>query len=177
MKKDYFEYPVPYTIELREDFIVPYRFSKELQAYTIYMFQHPRHFKFRDIFIELMKETDPNDMLKPAYLVIREYQMHPQRYGHSLNNVLPTILVRMWKTFLGLHKFLRNEVYTNYYPTDMHTLILAENKFLDIFLSDISSGNYIGHNDEMVKERKGLGLRERVTGMSRKHEDYLASFE
>jgi len=159
--QNYFEYPVPHTSELREDFIVPYRFSPELCAYTIYIFQHPTKFKFRDIFIRLMKPSDANDMLKSAYLVIREYQRNPQRYGHSLNNIVPTLVVRMWKTFLGIHKQMRNEVLTQYYPTDLKSLILIENKFLDIFLSDIDTGNYIGSNDEMVKERPNIGLRDR----------------
>jgi len=180
MKKEYFEYPVPPTYELQENHITPYRFSKELQDYTIYMFQHPTKFKFREIFIQLMKPSDANDMLKSAYLVIKEYQANPQRYGHSLNNVVPTLVVRMWKSFLGIHKRLRNQVYTNYYPADMKILLLAEGKFLDIFLSDIESGNYYGTNDEMVKERDGIGLREkrkpnRVKKF--KHNEYLCSLE
>ena len=177
---NHFEYPVPPTYELREDFVVPYRFSEELQAYTIYMFQHPTKFKFREIFIRLMKPTDANDMLKSAYLVIKEYQANPQRYGHSLNNVVPTMVVRMWKTFLGIHKQMRNEVFTKYYPADMKTLLLAESKFLDIFLSDIETGNYIGHNDEMVKIRDGVGLREqRKPNPIRKYKynEYLCGLE
>jgi len=178
MKKEYFEFPVPPTWKLREDFIVPYKFSQELQDYVVYMFQHPSKFKFREVFIRLMKPSDANDMLKSAYLVIREYQANPQQYGHSLNNILPTLVVRMWKTFLGIHKQMRNEVYTKYYPMDMKTLLLAENKFLDIFLEDIRTGNYIGSSDEMIKIREGVGLRDRrpINQMKKhKHNEYLCS--
>jgi len=178
MKKDYFEFPVEPTWVLREKFVTPYRFSQELQDYTIYMFQHPTKFKFRQIFIDLMKPTDANDMLKSAYLVIKEYQSNPQQYGHSLNNVVPTLVVRMWKTFLGLHKQLRNEVYREYYPTDMKALLLAENKFLDIFLEDLRTGNYIGSNDDMVKERPNIGLRERKPmGFSEEQMKYYDSLD
>jgi len=107
-----------------------------------------------------MKPSDPNDMLKPAYLIVKDFLNHPQRYGHSLNNLTTIIVSRMWKVFLALHK-LRGEKYSAVLRSDTKLNPLFETKLLDILLSDIKTGNYIGHNDEMVKERKGLGLRER----------------
>jgi hypothetical protein len=59
----------------------------------------------------------------------------------------------------------------------MKLLVLGEGKFLDIFLSDIEKGNMIMHYDEMVKERKGLGLRERRKGYSPKLLDYFDSLD
>ena len=155
-----FDYEPPYTSELQELYITPYRFSNELQAYIIYMFQHPTKFRHRETFTRLMKPSDPNDMIKPAYLIIKDYLANPQRYGHSLNHLSTIIVSRMWKVFLALHK-LRGEKYSAVLRSDTKLNSLFEDRFLDIILSDIRTGNYIGTNDEMVKERKGVGLRER----------------
>ena len=167
-KKNHFEYVVPSVWELREQYIVPYRFSQELRDYVKYMFEHPQHSKYRGIFTNLHREWDTNDMLKYAYLIIRYYRDHPQQYGHKMENVVPHILVGMWRAFLALHKQCRGEVFMQYYPMSMKLLVLGENKLLDIFLSDIESGNMIMHNDDMVKERKGVSLRGRKNGYDEK---------
>ena len=163
-KENYFEYPVRPNWELQEDYMTPYRFSEELKQYVKYMFEHPKHSKFRGLFTSLAIDRDYNDMLKPAYLIIRDFQDNPQHYGHSMDNVVPTMLVRMWKAFLSLHKNCRGAQFTRYYPASMRMLVLGRGKFLDIFLKDIDEGNFILHGDDMVKERKGVGLRERRVG-------------
>jgi len=154
MAKSYFEYRVPSVWELREEYIVPYRFSEELRAYVKYMFEHPQHSKHRTLFTRQFKETDLNDMLKYPYLIIRHYQAHPQQYGHRMENIVPHILAGMWKAFLNLHKQLRGLKLDKYLPMSMKLLVLAENGFLDIFLSDIERGNMIMQYEEMRKPAK-----------------------
>ena len=178
-KRDYFEYPVPYLLELKEMYIVPYRFSAELQASAYYIYTHP-NFRWSKLFYNLHKKTDMNDMLKSAYLIIRYYQDHPQQFNHTLNNVVPQISVSMWKAFLSLNKHLRGNQFSQYHSMDFKRIDLFENKFLDIFLEDIRTGNYIGHNDEMVKERPNIGLRDRRslgTHEGGKTFEYLSSLE
>ncbi len=165
-KVNYFEYTMPSVWELREMYIVPYRFSQELRDYVKYMFEHPVHSKYRSMFTRLHREGDMNDMLKKAYLIIRYYKDHPQQYGNSMDNIVPHILVAMWKAFIRLHKQLRGEVFQKYYPMSMKLLVLGKGKLLDIFLSDMDAGNYIGSGDEMVIEREGVSLRGRKHGYS-----------
>ncbi len=167
MKEELFPYSVEPTYILREKYIAPYRYSKELQEYVIYMFQHPKHFRYRTLFTKLLQKNNPNAMLDAAYLVVKEYQTNPQQYGHQLDTLVPVIIVRMWKTFLGLHKYISNQVYTQYYPTDMKLLIFGKGKFLELLLEEITEAKYIGHGDDMVKVRinkygKQVGLRERI---------------
>ena len=133
----------------------------------------------RDLFTELYDEWDTNIMLMSAYLIVKEYKAHPQQYGHSLENLVPIMIVRMWKSFLGRHKRYNKVVYKQYYPADMRLLILGDNKFLDMLLSDMENGRVIGHGDEMVKERVGLGLREhgQKTKEGSQHFEYLCSLE
>ena len=171
MGKSYFDYTVPSVWVLREKYMVPYRFSQELRDYVEYMFTHPIHCKYRTLFAAQMKEWDTNDMLKYPYLIIKHYLDHPQQYGHSMENVVPHILAGMWKAFLNLHKQCRGLKLDKYLPMTMKLLVLGNGKFLDIFLSDIESGNLILHQDDMKKK---LG---RTQGMSKKHLDYLSSFE
>lgn len=176
-----FEYPAPYLSELKEMYDTPYRFSKELRDYVQYMFEHPTGKQVnRQIFTALMREFDTNDMLKHPYYLIRYYQAHPQQFGHAMENIVPHLIVAMWKCFLGLHKHLRGQQFNKYYPADMKLLMLGKGKFLDIFLSDIANKNMVMDGDEMVKKREGVGLRERkVSAMAEggKEFEYLCSLE
>ena len=64
MGKNYFEYTVPPYWELREMYLVPWKFSGELQAQVKLLFEHPKYSRFRELFTRLAKESDYNDMLK-----------------------------------------------------------------------------------------------------------------
>ncbi len=173
-----FDYPTPRPYELREEYITPYKFSQELQDMTYYLFTHPQT-RYAKLFEKQHKPTDMNDMLKKAYLLIRYYQDNPQKFGHSLNNIVPAIMVTMWKTFLSLNKRLRGMKLDKYLPADLTKIALVEGKFLDIFISDIQNQNIIYHFDDMVKERKGIGLRERrqTTLEGTKHFERLCSYQ
>jgi len=171
MKKlnNYFDYNVPYTSQFRQMYITPYRFSQELRDYTYYMFTHPVHNKkYCKIFEKHCRPWDTNDMLKRVYLIIRYYQDYPQQFGHSMDNVVPHMIVAMWKTFIGINKKFRGAEFKKYYPADMHLLMLGKNKFLDIFLSDIETMNIIMHSDDMIKDRgDDVPLKgRRTTGLS-----------
>ena len=166
-----FKYTTPSIWELREMYHGVYRFSDELRESVRYMYKHPRC-KYRVLFANLEREYDTNDMLKHPYLILRHYMEHPQQYGHTLENVLPHMMVGMWKAFLQLHKQLRGEQFRAYLPTTMAMLPLAKERFLPLLLSDVEKGSLIMHGDEMVKERTGLGLREKKVGYSDAALDY-----
>lgn len=170
-----FDYPVPYNQELRELYPTPYRFSEKLTNYADYMFNHPYNTHHK-IYSNLKKPTDANDMVKVAYLVTKHYLDYPQQYGHSLDNISAAIIVRMWKSFINLHKHLRYVQFDKHMPTKMKILTIGEGMFFDILLEDIRTNNFIMHADHMVKKRKGIGLRERQ-GYSEQHMHYLCSLD
>ena len=154
------DYNVPSVYELREMYVVPYRFSEELRTFVIRLFEHPRHnARHRDLFTSLMRETDPNDMLKGAYLIYKYYQQYPQRCGGELHNLLPIIFSRMWKAFLSLHKGKRGVVFPRYLPTSMKLMGMGE-VFLDKLEAEVLESKFIGSADEMCKPaRSGNGGR------------------
>lgn len=159
-KKPNFDYPHPPAWELAEEYVVPYRFSTELQAEVLYLFTHPNT-KYGQLFHNQHKAGDLNDMLKRPYLYIRHYMDNPQMYGHDLSNLTGTIMVAMWKTFLRLNIKLRGMQVDKYLPADLCKVELFENRLMDRFVADILSGNYIGDGDELVKYREGIGARDR----------------
>ncbi len=176
-KQGLFDYPTPPVWELQEMYITPYRFSKELKAYVRYMFEHPKYSKHRKVFAKLATEDDLNKMLKNPYLIIRHFSDHPQQYGNEMNNIVSHVVVAMWKTFCNIHRSLDKDGFGDYKPTSMQLLVLGKGKFLDMFLHDIKERNIFMTDDEMVKERDGVGLRERRVGYSEKELNYLCSLE
>ena len=176
MKKDYFEYPLPKLYELKETYKSPHRFSTELRSQVDYIFTHPYN-RYNKLYNNLHREWDSNDMLKSAYINTMYYMDNPQQFAHSMDNVADQILVSMWKAFLGLNKHLRGNQYDMYYKTDMKLLGLIKGRFYDILIEDIRTNNFIASADDMVKVRKGVGLRERRLGYSDKQMEYLCSLE
>lgn len=141
------DYNVPPVYELREMYVVPYRFSDELQEFVVRMYEHPQHNqRNRELFTAMRKDTDPNDMLKGAYLIYKYYQEHPQRFGGQMNNVLIIVLARMWKTFLSLHKNLRGAVYDKYLPNSNKMLALGE-QFLDRLEAEVLDKKFMSAED------------------------------
>lgn len=179
-KTNYFDYSVPHASELKEYYDTPYRFSQELRDYTYYMFTHPVHnARHHNLFANLAKEWDTNDMLKRAYLIYKWYIDRPQQYGHAMDNVVPHMIVHMWKTFLGMNKYLRGQQYRKYHPASMKMLMLGKGKFLDILISDIKNSKVIMTQDDMIKQREGVDPRGRrhMTQEGSKHFEYLCSLE
>jgi len=179
MKKDYFEHPLPKLYELKELYKSPYRFSDELRKQVDYIFTHPYN-KYNKLYNNLHKEYDSNDMLKSAYLNTKYYIDNPQQFAHSMDNIAEQILVSMWKSFIMLNKHLRANQYNIYHATDMKLLNLIKGRFYDILLEDMRTNNIIMSGDELVKKRKGKGLREQNRASLQehsKHFEYLCSLD
>lgn len=171
---EHFAYPLPHRLDLQAMYKTPYRFDIKIRDYVDYVFSHPKN-KYNKIYHNLHTKYDSNDMLKTPYLMTRYYLDYPQQFNHSFDNIAATILVSMWKTFLRLHKHLRNAEFTQYYPADLRMLLIGEGQLLDMLISDIKSNNYILSSDDMVKKRKNIGLRERQRGYSEGQLDYYDS--
>ncbi len=151
-----FDYNLPKRTELQSLYITPYRFSKELRDFVLYMFQHPTKNKHRDVFISNHSIYDLNTMLKTAYLKIRYFKDNQQQYGHSLENITADILVGMWKSFLFTNKHFRGMKTEQYMKVDMKMMSLINGRFLDIFLKDIENSNYTFAED-VDRTRKPMG--------------------
>ena len=156
-----FDYNLPKRTELQELYITPYRFSKELRDFVLYMFQHPQKNKHRDIFISNHSVHDLNTMLKTAYLKIRYFKDNQQKFGHSLENITADILVGMWKSFLFTNKHFRGMKTERYMKVDMKMMSLINGRFLDIFLKDIDNSNYTFAED-VDRTRKPRGYSQNM---------------
>ena len=171
MKKDYFDYPTPKLFELKEIYLVPYRFSDELQAQVNYLFLHPYN-KHNKIYDKLHRRTDANDMLKSAYLNARYYMDNPQQFAHSIDNIAPQILVSMWRAFFSLNKHLRQNDYPIYYVTDMKLVDLVRGKFMDLLIDEIQNKKYMMKPKEAKKR-----TRNKATVEGSVYFEYLCSLE
>ena len=178
----HFDYPVPPLWELREMYETPYRFSKELRESCDLLWKHPKVNKWNILYGNVRRDTDPNDMCKVAYLTVVYAMEHPAQYGGAIDNCMDVVLVRMWKNFLGLNKRLRGQVYSQYMPTPVGKMLsVARGGFLDLLITEIDEEKMHMSNDDMVKEREGIGLREcksrKGVGYDRVQLDYLCSLE
>ena len=174
-----FDYEIPFASELKEMYITPYRFSDDLKNYVDYMYSHPVHNKHFRLFASMRRPRDLNDMLQRPYLFYRYFLDYPQRFDHNAENIVPHMIVSMWKTFLALHK-LRGKQYLKYYPASMKLLTIGTNRFMDILEDDVKNHNIIYSNDDMVKTREGKTLRERNPASlieGSKHFEYLCGLE
>ena len=179
MKNSYFDYSIPKIYELKEMYQTPYKFSKKLRNRVDYIFLHPKN-KYNKIYNNLHKDTDSNDMLKSAYLNVRYYMDNPQQFNHTMTLIAPQVLVSMWKAFLSLNKHLRGNQYDIYHKTQMELLPLIEDGLLEMILADINNNKIIMSGNDMVKVRKGKGLREQNRGSMKeggKNFEYLCSLE
>ena len=173
MQKDYFEYPTPYISELRQMYKTPYRFSQELRDFVDYMFSHPYN-KHNSLYISNHWKWDANDMIKPAYLMAKYFLDYPQQFNDRLDSIFPSMLVAMWRQFVGIHKHKRNLTFDEYKQAIMKMMKVGEGKFLDLLIEEIKQDKMIMSNDDMVKVREGVGLRERKLGYS---ESQLAYYD
>ena len=160
-----FDYPVPKLTDLRKMYKTPYRFSEELQEEVDYIFRHPYN-THNELYVALRKDSDPNDMIKRAYLIVRYYLDYPQQFGNSLDNIVPHILVDMWKSFLSRNKRIRNVEFDKYLKLRLSKLLVTKDKFLDKLLEDIRKENYIkDYRDMRKKQGRGKakgGVKEKM---------------
>jgi len=180
MKTDYFAYPLPFVDQLREMYPTPYRFSKELTDFIDYIYKHPYN-KYRELYADIRRSHDANDMAKRLYLNVKYYLDHPQQFGHAMDNIAPECLVGMWKTFIGINKRARTIGFKRYYATDMKLLKLVKGRLFDLILEEIKEEKFYMTNDDMVKRRHGVGLRERrvprAVRLRGSYTDYLCSLD
>lgn len=136
-----FDYPVPYTRELKQLYKTPYKFSDRLTKAVDNLFLHPYN-THSTFYAKHRRDTDPNDMCKSAYLTVRYYMDYPQQFAHSLDNIAPTILTNMWKTFININKRSRLVVIDDYLKLRLSKLLLNKDNVIDILLEDIKTSNY-----------------------------------
>jgi len=176
---EHFAYPVPSNHQLNTDYPKVYRVSSELQAAIRYTFTHPFNKYNKTCNTYFTRSPNIlNDMGRVGLQVVRDYVAWPQRYGHSMENIEAIILFRMWREFIH-HLILKNAVMEEYMPAKLKMLKVQNNMF-DLLLAEELDKKYIQSSDDMVKVRKGKGLRESNPGELREgdpHFEYLCSLD
>lgn len=172
---DHFAYPIPFSQELRELNLVPYRANKELESKINYIFSHPSlPSKNRQLFLDVSTSGSRllvRDMSRVAISIVRYFLLYPQQFDHNLENIHLQLLVRMWKqTFF--HCKLQSRELDEYYSLKLKTLSI-ENNLLEELLSSVRDKRYIQHGDDMVKRRTGKGLREHNPASLSEDGDYF----
>lgn len=158
----HFDYLVPFNSELD----IPYRANKKLKDKIEYIFKHPTlPKKNRDRFIKVSTSGSKqlvNDMAVRAIAMTKYYINNPQQFGHSMENIYLQILVRMWrqtyKHMIMQSKPDREE--WEYLSVKLKTLSI-DNGLWDELIRVVMDNDYIQSNDDMIKVRKGIGLRDR----------------
>jgi len=164
---DHMGYLVPFNDELN----LPYRAPKKLKEMITYIFSHPNLPKsHRQLFTDVSQigsRSLVNDMTVRAIAMCRYFVENPQQFGGSMENIQFQVLRRMWtQIFNHMHKQER-------YPTAeiengkwkylgvKYKMLSIENGFWDELLRVVKENDYKQTNDNMVKVREELGLRER----------------
>lgn len=158
---DHMAYLVPFNNELDP----PYRVPKKLKEMISYIFSHPTlEVKRRKLFIDVSASGSrvlTNDMGRVAVAMCRHFVNNKAQYGHSLENIQFQIIIRMWRqVFNHMFKQSRIDEIDKYLGAKM-MLLGIENGFWDELLRVVIEEDYYQTNDNMVKVREGVGLRER----------------
>jgi len=165
MTTEHMSYLVPFNRELD----VPYRAPKKLKDMVSYIFSHVTvPSKQRKLFIDVSSmgsRSLVNDMAVRAIAMARHFVEHPNQYGGSMENIQFQVLRRMWvQVFNHMHK---QERYPDVDSDDWtylgitYKMLTIENGFWDELLRVVIDKDYHQTNDDMVKRRDGIGLRER----------------
>ena len=161
--KEYFDYDTPYMNEIREEFRedIPYRFEEEFLNELDLVFMNPRQ-KWVELYGKYRWKSDRNEMAQVLYIYVRFSMKYPQQIGHSIENILPTITVNMWRRFIGNQKFykrLGNDILNRYFATNISKLQDGVGRLSESMIDIIRHKKYIHKYDDMVKVRKGIPLR------------------
>lgn len=179
-KIEHFSYPLPYNKELYELGLIPYRANVALRRKIDELFRSPK-FLYRELFIDVSTSGSrqlTNDMARVAIGSCRYYLMYPQQFAHSMENIMMQVIVKMWKQTFRHCAYQEKEL-DKYYAAKMK-LLSIENGLWEELLRVCEENDYIQHGDDMVKKRKGKGLRESNRASMRegsKYFEYLASLE
>lgn len=165
---EHFAYITPFNKELRASKLIPYRTNQELESKVRWIFSHPK-FKHHKVFTDISDSGSKalvRDMANLGVAIVRHYVIYPQRYGHKLENIELQILIRMWKQ-VTKHAKMQGVGLTKYMAVDMK-LLTMDNALFDEMLRTVQEKDFIQHNDDMVKRRNGIGLRERREPVKKK---------
>ena len=152
------DYLLPFTSELK----LPYRAKMGLKRKIDYLFRHPKFPKaHRERFIDVSTSGSRvlvNDMAIRAIALMQEFMDNPQQYGHNIANIEFQILLRMWRQVYK-HCKLQSRDIDEYLGMKM-VLLGVENGLWEELMRVVQEQDYIATGDSMVKQRKGVGLRD-----------------
>lgn len=149
---EHFAYPVPFTYELKELELQPYRTNPKLEEKISYLFSHPT-FSYHKTFVEVSNSGSKgliNDMAVRAVAIMRYFLLNPQQFGHKVENIQMQILIRMWRQVYRHKKYQRKEA-DKYLAVKMK-LLTIENGFIETLIETCDSGNYIQKGEDMCKK-------------------------
>lgn len=143
MNYDFFDFHVPFHSELKDKYPTPVQYSKELRDLTIFIFSHPRYNKLHHrIFAENHRTADIIAMLNRAYHITRHYLDNPQHYAHDYKNVVPAIIVAMWKVWIVRRKAQGTNI-DRYLTAPMQAVEPMYEQFGDMLIKDISTDKVV----------------------------------
>ena len=180
--EDLLAYMIPLNIEL----YIPYRANKPLLDKINYIFTHPRlPTANRRLFLDISTKGSKqllNDMAVVAIAICKHFVDNKQQYNNDMTNIEFQVLRRMWtQTFKHMRMQNRypdtsEESSWKYIGVSLRSLTI-ENGFFDELLRVTLEQDYIVSNDDMVKVRKDIGLRERRLGYSYDQMEYLCGLD
>ena len=154
MQTTHMDYLSPFTSELKEENLIPYRTNTKLKRKIDYLFRHAKHI-YREQFISVSTSGSRyliEDMSIRAVGMVRHFFLYPQQYNHKLDNIHFQIIHRMWKQ-LFKHTMLQGKEPDKYYATKLK-LLSIENGLLEELIRTVEEEDYIQHSDNMIKVRK-----------------------
>lgn len=157
---DHFAYPLPFNDELDELKLRPYRTNSELERKIQQVFMSSK-FKWSQLFFDVSTSGSRmliRDMGRVAVACTRYFLAHPQQFANNMENIHLQILVRMWKQVFNHCRF--QEVKLDRYLSTTLKAVSVDNGLLEELVRTVEQGDFIQHNDDMVKKRVGKGLRE-----------------
>ena len=137
-----------------------YKPSEELHSLAAELFTHPYN-KYNKIADRYFKEDHrlATSMCQVAIACVRYFYMYPQQFGGAMENIFPTILVRMHKQMIK-RMYSSSQEISSYMPAKLKLLHVGT-RYFDQLIKDVETKNYTVHQDNLVKKRVGVGLRER----------------
>ncbi len=178
-RREYFEFKLPYLHEMREEYRPPYMFSDDMRESVDKVFLKHNHKWHKEYLAQREKGYiwDNNEMCQVLYSIVMYAKNNLNSIGGEMDNALDQITVSMWKRFLANNnsKYGRDNNFDKYYTTDLKiNMRKGVSKLVDEMLTVIDTHDYIYHHDDMVKVRKGVGLRDRRLEMG---EDQILYYE
>ena len=156
---EHFTYPMPYDVGELGGYI--YRASDELKEIVEKIYTHP-HFKHTNLFLDISQDGSKalvNDMAIRALAMTDYYLKNPQQFGHNMDNIHLQILVRMWKHLFKHARYQNKYNFTQYHSMTLK-MVSKELGLLECLVDSIRNEKFIKSGDDLVKKRKGKGLRE-----------------